>query len=41
MALAQQPGGLDALVGEAGRHPDVGEHDVRIVDLDRLEKLGQ
>ena len=29
---------LDALVGVAGRHPDVGHDDVRLLALDRVEQ---
>ena len=34
MALSQVHGGLDALVGVGRGHPDVGDHDVRAVQLD-------
>ena len=34
-------GGADALVGVRGRHPDVGEHDVGLVLVDRVEQLAE
>ncbi len=36
LLLAQLDRGPQALVGEAGRHPYIGHHDVRVVFEDRL-----
>ena len=37
----QREGGAQTLVGEVGRHPDVGQDEVRTMGIDRREELGQ
>ena len=39
--LTQPRGGLNALVGPGGWHPDIGDHDIGFFLLDQLEKLRQ